>query len=311
MKASGATVIFWPRLSRSPAIPVRVVCGPPASGKSHYVREKAGPGDVVIDLDTILRETGGAPRGGGWGARQRALEERNRQERATDALTTVGQVSGAMDDAEQELDLGRPDALGNLAVLPATHKDYVQRWTQHWDRTTKQHLDGLRDPQTRRATENMLLRDRIHRESKAKAHATKLFFDNELAVIGEQERTLSQTAALDPSPAVRKDAEDRYVAFIELKRAGGVIGAAKAGELIAGFREKTAIAEAQQVIQRDPASFSVANYAGRITDPIKLGSLQRAATDGMERAEDRAHTQWNRKKEEAYDSWFRAIKAGG
>ena len=79
MKASGATVIFWPRLSRSPAIPVKVVCGPPASGKSHYVREKAGPGDVVIDLDTILRETGGAPRGGGWGARQRALEERNRR----------------------------------------------------------------------------------------------------------------------------------------------------------------------------------------------------------------------------------------
>ncbi|MGB3604228.1 MAG: HNH endonuclease [Gordonia sp. (in: high G+C Gram-positive bacteria)] len=33
--------------------PVTVVCGPPAAGKTTYVREHARPGDVVIDFDAI------------------------------------------------------------------------------------------------------------------------------------------------------------------------------------------------------------------------------------------------------------------
>ena len=33
----------------------------------------------MIDLNAILREIGGPPRGGGWDARRRALEERNRR----------------------------------------------------------------------------------------------------------------------------------------------------------------------------------------------------------------------------------------
>ena len=36
-------------------VPVIIVCGPPASGKSTYVAEKAGPNDLVIDLDQIIR----------------------------------------------------------------------------------------------------------------------------------------------------------------------------------------------------------------------------------------------------------------
>jgi 5-methylcytosine-specific restriction protein A len=35
------------------AVPLVVVCGPPASGKSRYVRDHAGPADIVIDLDVI------------------------------------------------------------------------------------------------------------------------------------------------------------------------------------------------------------------------------------------------------------------
>ncbi len=33
------------------AIPVTMVCGPAASGKSQYVRDRAGGRDLVIDLD--------------------------------------------------------------------------------------------------------------------------------------------------------------------------------------------------------------------------------------------------------------------
>lgn len=34
---------------------IRVVMGPPAGGKSTYVRERAGLGDVVVDLDALAR----------------------------------------------------------------------------------------------------------------------------------------------------------------------------------------------------------------------------------------------------------------
>ncbi len=40
------------------AIPITLVCGPPAAGKSTWVRSRAGPGDRVIDLDEICRELG-------------------------------------------------------------------------------------------------------------------------------------------------------------------------------------------------------------------------------------------------------------
>ena len=41
-----------------PACRVILVCGPPASGKSTYVRRHAGPDDIVIDYDLIGREFG-------------------------------------------------------------------------------------------------------------------------------------------------------------------------------------------------------------------------------------------------------------
>ncbi len=42
-------------------VPLTIVCGPPASGKSTYVRERAGPCDLVIDLDVIKSEISGLP----------------------------------------------------------------------------------------------------------------------------------------------------------------------------------------------------------------------------------------------------------
>lgn len=36
------------------AIPLTILCGPPASGKTTYVQQHAKPDDLVIDLDTII-----------------------------------------------------------------------------------------------------------------------------------------------------------------------------------------------------------------------------------------------------------------
>lgn len=41
-----------------PTCRVFLICGPPAAGKSTYVRAHAGPDDIVIDLDLIAREHG-------------------------------------------------------------------------------------------------------------------------------------------------------------------------------------------------------------------------------------------------------------
>jgi hypothetical protein len=38
------------------AIPLTIVCGPPASGKTTYLRDNAKPGDITIDLDPIMGE---------------------------------------------------------------------------------------------------------------------------------------------------------------------------------------------------------------------------------------------------------------
>lgn len=50
--------LVLPERLPKPACQVWLVCGPPAAGKSTYVRAHASQGDIVIDLDAIAREYG-------------------------------------------------------------------------------------------------------------------------------------------------------------------------------------------------------------------------------------------------------------
>lgn len=66
---------------RPAVIPLTIVCGPPASGKTTYVQNHADPADLVIDLDEIGARLAGASPMHDW-SRHRyltaALAERNR-----------------------------------------------------------------------------------------------------------------------------------------------------------------------------------------------------------------------------------------
>lgn len=71
--------LFWPTIINAPALPVTVVCGPPAAGKSTYITKHRGAHDVVIDLDDIVEEQTGIRRAIDEDARRRGLAERNRR----------------------------------------------------------------------------------------------------------------------------------------------------------------------------------------------------------------------------------------
>jgi len=47
-----------PELLPKPTCEVWLICGPPAAGKSSYVRANAQPNDIIIDFDMIAREYG-------------------------------------------------------------------------------------------------------------------------------------------------------------------------------------------------------------------------------------------------------------
>ena len=68
-----------PEWLRPSAIPLTIVTGPPAGGKSTYVREHAAPGDLVVDLDTIAANLSGHG-AHDWPSKwlSAALNERNR-----------------------------------------------------------------------------------------------------------------------------------------------------------------------------------------------------------------------------------------
>lgn len=71
------------------AIPLTILCGPPGSGKSTYLRQHAGPHDIIIDLDAIMQRISGMPEhhtSPRW--LKPALDERNKQLRALNTDTT-------------------------------------------------------------------------------------------------------------------------------------------------------------------------------------------------------------------------------
>jgi hypothetical protein len=64
--AGGRPASHMPEWLRPSAIRLTMVCGPPASGKSFYVRQHASPSDLVIDLDLIVAELLGQPVSHQW-----------------------------------------------------------------------------------------------------------------------------------------------------------------------------------------------------------------------------------------------------
>jgi hypothetical protein len=64
--SGGKPASYRPEWLRPSAIPLTIVCGPPASGKSFYVRQHASPSDLVIDLDLIVAELLGQPVSHQW-----------------------------------------------------------------------------------------------------------------------------------------------------------------------------------------------------------------------------------------------------
>jgi 5-methylcytosine-specific restriction protein A len=66
-----------PRLPR-PTCRVKLICGPPAAGKSTYVRDNAGDNDIVIDLD-LIAQSYGFGRNRPESATNGLLQERNRR----------------------------------------------------------------------------------------------------------------------------------------------------------------------------------------------------------------------------------------
>lgn len=133
---SGAGDLARPDLPK-PTCRVMLVCGPPAAGKSTYVKAHASPVDLVIDLDLIARERG-------YGRDRSAadvallLEERNRRLRALAkqppervAWVIVGAPSPSLRQWWCEALAVRP---GDLVVLIPSREELSRRIRNDPDR---------------------------------------------------------------------------------------------------------------------------------------------------------------------------------
>lgn len=61
MDRTGQIASFFPKWLKPSIIPLTIVCGPPASGKSTYAALHAEQGDLIIDLDVIASGLSGEP----------------------------------------------------------------------------------------------------------------------------------------------------------------------------------------------------------------------------------------------------------
>ncbi len=118
--ANGGVIRTWgysiPDNLRPSSVPVVLVCGPPASGKTTYVAKRAQPGDVVIDLDDILESLGAQRWTNDKAALSRAIAIRDDTLRslATSTGGTAYLIAGA--PRRSERDAWRR-ALGNVTVV--------------------------------------------------------------------------------------------------------------------------------------------------------------------------------------------------
>jgi len=79
-----------PERLRKCLVPVHLVCGPPGSGKTTFVHEHAGSGDLVLDLDVIMAELSGTASHEQWHRRHLLNAALSRRNRLLDQLAEPG-----------------------------------------------------------------------------------------------------------------------------------------------------------------------------------------------------------------------------
>lgn len=82
-------------------MPIRLVCGPPASGKSTWVRAQAAAGATVIDLDQIITELGGDPADEASPIRDHARQIRAGREAVLDPTADAWVIRTLADPADR------------------------------------------------------------------------------------------------------------------------------------------------------------------------------------------------------------------
>ena len=126
-----------------PSCKVWLVCGPPASGKSTFIRKHASLGDIIIDLDTIAREYGMSRE---RPAEATAMLLMDRNERlaalASEAPQRVAWVilGGASEALRQWWCETLGVELDRLIVLLPSREELYQRIMNDPDRRTVRHL---------------------------------------------------------------------------------------------------------------------------------------------------------------------------
>jgi 5-methylcytosine-specific restriction endonuclease McrA len=104
LERSGKRASYRPEWLRPSSVPLTIVCGAPASGKSTYVARRMGVRDMVIDLDVIASQLSGQPLHG-WSREewlQAALFRRN---------AMLGRLSRKPDCGHAWFVLSEPDAV--------------------------------------------------------------------------------------------------------------------------------------------------------------------------------------------------------